>query len=214
MPPALPSDLLERRPDVASAERALAAANARIGVARAAYFPTLRITGSGGFVSAELDSLFSWDSRVWSLGPSLSIPLFTGGRNRAGVARAQGAYDEAIANYRQRVLVAFGEVQDSLTTLHWLGTEADAVQRTVEAAQRTADLARARYEGGIASYLEVIESQRTWLATKLESARLHSQRQVTTVVLIKALGGGWNSETNTIAEITPPASNARDVNKK
>jgi NodT family efflux transporter outer membrane factor (OMF) lipoprotein len=206
VPPALPSDLLERRPDVASAERALASANARIGVARAAYFPSLRITGSGGFVSAELDSLFNWDSRVWSLGPSLSIPLFSAGRNRAGVARAQGAYDEAIANYRQRVLVAFGEVQDSLTAMRWLSTEAEAVQRTIQAAQRTADLARARYEGGIASYLEVIESQRTWLATKLEAARLHSQRQVTTVLLVKALGGGWKPESTTAAPTPPNAA--------
>ncbi len=193
VPPALPSDLLERRPDVASAERQLAAANARIGVARAAYFPSLRLTGSAGFVSAELDNLFNWDSRVWSIGPSISIPLFTGGRRKASMERATAAYDEAMARYRQQVLVAFAEVQEQLTALRLLEAEMATVQRTADAAQRTAALARARYEGGIASYLEVIESQRTFLATKLENARLHSQRQVSTVQLLKALGGGWNS---------------------
>jgi len=191
VPPALPSELLERRPDVARAERQLAAANARIGVARAAYFPSLRITGSAGYVSAELDSLFNWDSRVWSLGPSLSIPLFSGGRNRAALERARSGYDEAIALYRQQVLVAFAEVQEQLTALELLSSESDAIQRTVQAAQRTAELARARYDGGIASYLEVIESQRTLLSTKLESARVQNQRQIATVQLIKALGGGW-----------------------
>lgn len=191
VPPALPSELLERRPDVARAERQLAAANARIGVARAAYFPSLRITGSAGYVSAELDSLFNWDSRVWSLGPSLSIPLFSGGRNRATLERARSSYDEAIVLYRQQVLVAFAEVQDQLTALRLLSSETEAVQRTVRAAQRTAELARARYDGGIASYLEVIESQRTLLSVKLESANVQNQRQIATVQLIKALGGGW-----------------------
>jgi multidrug efflux pump len=194
VPPALPSVLLERRPDVAAAERHLAAANARIGVAKAAFFPVLRLTGSAGFVSAELDSLFNWESRVWSLGPSLSLPIFAGGRNRANLARARGAFEESAALYRQQLLVAFGEVQENLTALKILSTEAEAVARAQDAAQRTLQFASARYEGGVASYLEVIESQRTLLVAELDAAQLHGRRQATLVQLIKALGGGWSSE--------------------
>ncbi|MBL9134235.1 MAG: multidrug efflux RND transporter permease subunit [Verrucomicrobiales bacterium] len=192
VPEALPSDLLERRPDVASAERHLASANARIGMAKAAFFPVLRLTGSAGYASAELDALFSWESRVWSLGPSLSLPIFAGGRNRANLARARSAFDEAVANYRQQVLIAFAEVQELLTAHRLQAEEAEVLQRTHDAAHRTYELARARYEGGIVSYLEVIESQRTLLAVELDMARLHGQRQTVLVQLIKALGGGWH----------------------
>ncbi len=191
VPAGLPSDLLERRPDVATAERQLAAANARIGVAKAAFFPVLRLTGSAGYTSAELDSLFNWDSRFWSIGPSLSLPIFAGGRSRANLARARAAFDEAVAKYRQQVLVAFGEVQENLTALRHLATEAEAVSRSHDSAHRTYELAKARYEGGIVSHLEVIESQRTLLEVELDQARLHTLREVTTVQLIKALGGRW-----------------------
>jgi len=194
VPAALPSELLERRPDVAMSERQMAAASARIGVAKAAFFPVLRLTGSAGFVSAELDSLVNWESRVWSWGPSLSLPIFAGGRNRANLARARGAYEEATARYRQQVLVAFAEVQENLTALRILAAEAEAVGRAVEAAQRTFQFATARYEGGVASYLEVIESQRTLLIAELDEAQLRGRRQATTVQLIKALGGGWTAD--------------------
>ena len=193
IPPALPSALLERRPDIASAERQLAAANARIGVAKAAFFPVLHLTGSAGYISAELDSLFNWDSRVWSIGPKLSLPIFAGGRNKANLARSRGAFEEAAAKYRQQVLVAFGEVQESLTALKHFAVEAEAIARTEEAATRTYNYAKARYEGGIVSYLEVIESMRTLLDTQLDAARVLGQRQNTAVQLIKALGGGWQS---------------------
>jgi multidrug efflux system outer membrane protein len=194
VPAGLASELLERRPDVASAERRLAAANARIGVAKATFFPILRLTGSAGYASADLESVFNWDSRVWSFGPSVSFPLFAGGRNRANLTRARRAYDESAANYRQQVLVAFGEVQENLTALKFMASEAAAIARTREAALRTYEYARARYEGGIVSYLEVIESQRTLLAAELDTARLLGLRQSTAVQLIKALGGGWQSE--------------------
>jgi len=194
VPPGLPSMLLERRPDVASAERQLAAANARIGVAKAAYFPVLRLTGSAGYVSADVESLFNWESRVWSLGPSVSWPLFAGGRNRANLARARAAFDESMAKYRHQVLVAFAEVQEQLTGLKHLADEAAAVERTHAAAQRTYEQARARYEGGIVSYLEVIESQRTLLAAELDNIRLHAVRQIASVQLIKALGGSWTND--------------------
>ncbi|HKX62065.1 MAG TPA: efflux transporter outer membrane subunit [Verrucomicrobiae bacterium] len=192
IPAALPSELLERRPDVAAAERQMAAASARIGVAKAGFFPVLRLTGSAGYASADLESLFNWEGRVWSIGPSLSLPLFAGGRNRATLARSRSAFEEATATYRQQVLVAFGEVQENLSALQFLATESAAVGRTEEAAARTFEYARARYEGGIVSYLEVIESQRTLLATRLDKARLAGQRQITLIQLIKALGGGWH----------------------
>ena len=192
IPPGLPSALLERRPDVAMAERQLAAANARIGVAKAAFFPVLRLTGSAGFTSADVDSLFNWESRIWSLGPSLSLPIFAGGRNKATLAGARAAFAEAGATYRQRVLVAFAEVQETLTALRFLEEEAAAVARTRQAATRTYEYAKARHEGGVLSYFEVIESQRTLLVAELDSATVLGQRQTTTVQLIKALGGGWN----------------------
>src|SRR6185503_9622859 len=192
IPAGLPADLLERRPDVAEAERQLAAANARIGVAKAAFFPVLRLTGSGGYTSADLETLFNWEGRVWTLGPSLSLPLFAGGRNRANLARARAAFDEAMAKYRQQVLVAFSDVQEQLSAGKLLANEAEAVERTREAANRTYEYARARYEGGIVSYLEVIESQRTLLVAELDVAKLLGQRQVAAVQLIRALGGGWH----------------------
>jgi multidrug efflux pump len=192
IPAALPSELLERRPDVAFAERQLAAANARIGVAKAAFFPVLRLTGSAGYASAELESLFDWDSRIWSIGPSLSLPIFAGGRNRANLARSRSAFEEAAAKYRQQVLVAFGEVQENLTAMKLLAMEAEAVERTRDAAKRTYDYANARYEGGIVSYLEVIESNRTLLAAEVDLAKVRGQQQATAVQLIKALGGGWH----------------------
>ena len=120
IPAGLPADLLERRPDVAEAERQLASANARIGVAKAAFFPVLSLTGSGGYVSGDIDTLFKWDSRVWSIGPSLSLPIFAGGRNRANYKRSRAAYEEAVAHYRQQVLVAFGEVENSLSAIRHL----------------------------------------------------------------------------------------------
>ncbi len=192
IPAGLPSQLLERRPDIAAAERQMAAASARIGVAKAAYFPVLRLTGSAGFVSAELDSLFEWDSRVWSLGPSLSLPIFAAGRTRANHARARAAFEESIARYRQQLLVAFAEVQDSLSSARLLAGEAAALERTLDAARRTQQLARARYDGGILDYLGVIESQRTLLATELDAARLLGERQSVAVRLVRALGGGWD----------------------
>jgi NodT family efflux transporter outer membrane factor (OMF) lipoprotein len=191
IPAGLPSDLLERRPDVAAAERRVAAANARIGMAKAAFFPVLRLTGSAGYASAELESLFNWESRVWSFGPSLSLPIFAGGRNRANLGRARQAYEESTALYRQQVLVAFGEVQENLTALKFLAGQAAAISRTREAALRTYQYALARYEGGIVSYLEVIDSQRTLLAADLDLARILGLRQATAVQLVKALGGGW-----------------------
>jgi outer membrane protein, multidrug efflux system len=202
VPAGLPADLLERRPDVGEAERQLAAANARIGVAKAAFFPVLRLTGSGGYLSADVDNLFNWDSRVWSIGPSLSLPIFAGGRNLANYRHSQFAYEESVAKYRQQILVAFGEVENSLAGIRHLADQATAQDRAVANARRAADLATDRYRSGIVSYLEVVDANREALQAERASAQLAGQRQIASVQLIKALGGGW-TEAEIFAKAQP-----------
>jgi multidrug efflux system outer membrane protein len=194
IPAGLPANLLERRPDVAEAERQLASANARIGVAKAAFFPVLTLTGSGGYVSGDIDSLFKWDSRTWSLGPSLSLPIFAGGRNRANYRRSQAAYDEAVARYRQQVLIAFRDVENSLSAIRYLSTQASARERGRANARRAADLAVDRYTSGIVSYIEVVDASRDALSAERLSAQLAGERLIASVQLIKALGGGWTEQ--------------------
>jgi len=194
IPAGLPSELLERRPDVSESERLLASANARIGVAKAAFFPVISLTASGGYLSGELDSLFNWNSRAWSIGPSISLPIFAGGRNRANYHRSQAAFDEAVARYRQQVLVAFGDVENSLSGIRHLADQSAAQERAVSQARRAADLATQRYRSGIVSYIEVIDANRDALSAERANAQLSGQRLITTVQLIKALGGGWSRE--------------------
>jgi multidrug efflux system outer membrane protein len=191
VPAGLPSELLERRPDIAAAESVLAAANARIGVAKAAFFPAISLTGSAGYASGDIDRLFNSDSRLWSIGPSLYLPIFQGGRNRSNLARSRAAFDESVALFRQRVLVAFREVQDALTATQLLADQAAAQERAVAAARRAGTLAQTRYDAGYVNYFEVIDAQRTVLAAERETAQLSAQRLVNSVGLIKALGGGW-----------------------
>ncbi len=193
VPAGLPSDLLERRPDVAAAERSLAAANARIGVAKAAFFPAISLTGSAGFASGDIDNLFKTDSRTWSVGPSLYLPIFQGGRNRANLARSKAAYEESVAEFRQSVLVAFREVQDALTATQLLAEQSAAQDRALAAARRAGALAQKRYDAGFVNYFEIIDAQRTVLTTERASARLAAQRLNNGVLLIKALGGGWTA---------------------
>ncbi|HKW30908.1 MAG TPA: efflux transporter outer membrane subunit [Verrucomicrobiae bacterium] len=195
IPAGLPDELLERRPDVAEAERQLASANAKIGVAKAAFFPVLTLTGSGGYVSGDLDTLFNWSSRTWSIGPSLSLPIFAGGRNRANYQRSQAAYREAVALYRQQVLVAFGDVEDSLAGIRHLADQAAAQQRAVANARRAANLADDRYRSGIVSYIEVVDADRDALTAERANAQLAGRRLIASVQLIKALGGGWEIAT-------------------
>jgi len=193
IPAGLPSDLLERRPDVAQAERQLASANARIGVAKAAFFPVLTLTGSGGYLSADVDSLFNWNSRTWSIGPSLSLPIFAGGRNKAGYQRSKAVFAESVATYRQQVLVAFGEVEDSLSGIRHLTDQSAAQQRAVTHARRAVDLATDRYRSGLVSYIEVVDASRDALQAERGNAQLAGERLIASVQLIKALGGGWNN---------------------
>ncbi|HEX2853063.1 MAG TPA: efflux transporter outer membrane subunit [Opitutaceae bacterium] len=193
VPRGLPAELLERRPDIAAAERALASANARIGVAKAAFFPAISLTGSAGFASGDVDRLFTSDSRAWSIGPSLYLPIFQGGRNRANLERSRAAYDESVALFRQQVLVAFREVQDALTATQFLAEQSAAQDRALASARRATALAQTRYDAGFVSYLEVIDAQRTSLAVERTSAQLAALRLNNSVALIKALGGGWKN---------------------
>lgn len=204
IPAGLPSDLLERRPDVAAAERQLAAANARIGVAKGAFFPVLTLTGSGGYLSGDVEDLFNWNSRTWSIGPSVSLPIFAGGRNRANLERARSVYDESVALYRQQVLVAFGDVEDSLSAIRHLADQAEAQSRAVTSAKRAASLAEDRYRSGIVAYIEVVDANRDELSAERANAQLAGERLIATVQLIKALGGGWN-ENDSVASISPAA---------
>ncbi|MBO9354948.1 efflux transporter outer membrane subunit [Bordetella petrii] len=197
VPPGLPSTLLERRPDIAAAERAMAAANARIGVAKSAFFPSLNITGAAGFESAELGDLFEWSSRTFLLGPlvgaALSLPIFDGGRRQAGLDRARAVYEEDVANYRQTVLTAFREVEDNLANLRILSSQTSAQDAALQASQRAARISHTQYREGSISYLDVIEADRTVLAQQRVAVQLDGERARSAVNLVRALGGGWDT---------------------
>ncbi len=191
IPAGLPSELLERRPDIASAERTLAAANERIGVATAAFFPRIRLTGAGGFESADFGLLFNAESRFWQIGPSISLPIFEGGRNVANLQTARARYEEALGQYRKQLLVAFQEVENALVDLRTLSGEAEAQSRVVAAAQQAYDLSQQQYQKGAINYLDVLDAQRTLLQGQRAQTALLGQQMQATVQLIKALGGDW-----------------------
>jgi len=191
VPAGLPSTLLERRPDVASDERALAAASARIGVAKTAFFPSVSLTASGGFVSPRLGDLTNSQSEIWSFGPVVNLPIFEGGRNRARLEGAEAAYRGAEAKWRQTGITAFQEVQDALTDTTWLRERGTALDATVDASTAAAKLSRSRYDRGLAGYFEVVDSERQALNTQRAAIENDQQRLLAAVSLIKALGGGW-----------------------
>ena len=191
VPLGVPSDVLQRRPDVASAERAMAAANAQIGVATAAFYPSITISPALGFEARSLTSLFEASSVLWSLGATVTQPLLSGGRLGANVDLARANYDATVANYRRVVLTAMQEVEDGITGLAAL-ERADRQARTaVETARRVLELAAARYEGGATTFLDVIAAQQALLSAERLAAQLGGQRLLTSVFLIKALGGDW-----------------------
>lgn len=193
IPAGLPSDLLERRPDVAEAERRLASENARIGIAKAAFFPVVRLTGNMGLESGNIEDLFDWTSRAWSIGPSISLPIFEGGRNFANYSRAKARYEEAVAVYRQQILTAFQEVEDGLSGLRILAEQSGAIRDAVASSGRSAEIAQKRYHTGLESYLEVVDAERIYLQNQQREVRNRGEQLATSVLLIKALGGGWES---------------------
>ena len=193
IPVGLPSELLERRPDIAASERRVAAANALVGVATAAYFPTFTLAASGGYESSSLTKFFSLPNRVWSLGPALFETLFDGGRRRAAREQAVATYDATVASYRESVLAAFEDIEDDLATLRILAEEAAQQSAAVTAAERSLTLAKNRYEGGITTYLEVVTAQTVALANERTAVDLLTRRMTASVDLVRALGGGWRA---------------------
>ena len=188
----LPSQLLERRPDVASAERRVAAANAQIGVAKAAYFPSLGISASGGFSSAMAAGLFSAPNRFWSIGPALAETLFDGGLRRAQTAQAVANYDANVAAYRETVLAGLAEVEDQLSTLRILEQEAGAQDDALASARQSLELTLNQYKAGTVSYLNVVTVQATALASERNAVSIYGSRMIASVGLVRALGGGWS----------------------
>lgn len=195
VPVSLPSELLERRPDIAAFERRMAEANARVGVAQSAFYPRLRFNGLAGLQSVDASSWFDWPSRFWSVGPSLEVPLFTGGRNRAQLEFARAAYTESVAQYRQTVLTAFQEVEDQLAAQGLLAAQMEAELAALKAAQRTLEIADNRYKAGLVTYLEVATAQSATLNLERTTVQLRGEKLVALVGLIKALGGGWEAAT-------------------
>ncbi len=193
IPAGLPSNLLERRPDIAAAQRAMEAANARIGVARAAMFPALNINAAGGGLGGTVAEVFAWSSRSWVLGALLSLPIVDGGRNKANVARSEAALEESVAAYRERVLAAFAEVEDNLAGVRILAEQGAQVDDAVRSARRSAELARKLYDAGRSSYLDLLDAQRNLASVERSAVQLRGNQALTTVALIRALGGGWDA---------------------
>jgi len=218
IPAGLPSTLLQRRPDIAAAASSMAAANDRIGVARAAFFPIISLTASGGFESLELSDLFRWSSRTWALGQvagsAITMPIFDSGRNLARLDVAHSAYEEAVANYRQQVLVAFRDVEDELAAQRLLAEQSAQTDMAAATSGVTTALTERRYEAGDTNYFEVVNTQRNSLAAERAAVQTRGQRFLTTIALIRALGGGWDEPApaaeappeEKTPEITPLAS--------
>lgn len=201
----LPSDLLERRPDIAEAERFMAAQNAQIGVAKAAYYPSLNLFGQGGWQASNIARLANVSSTVWAVGANVAESIFTGGARRAQVQFAQAGYDADVAQYRQTVLSAFQEVQDDLTGLLVLDQAVKSQQLAVDSARRTLDISTSRYTGGLVSYLDVVTAQQNLLNSEQQLAIIQGQRLVTSVLLVKALGGGWDASSLAAVQVKPRA---------
>lgn len=194
IPAGLPSALLERRPDIAAAQHAMEAANARIGVARSAMFPALTLGAGAGGVGTSFADVFNWSSRSWLVGAGLAAPLIDGGRNRANVRRSEAQLAEAVAAYRQSVLGAFAEVEDNLAGLRVLAAQAGEIDDALVSARRSADLAQKLYDAGRSSYLDLLDAQRNLATVERSAVQLRGNRAVATVALIRALGGGWDGK--------------------
>ncbi|MCB1062905.1 MAG: efflux transporter outer membrane subunit [Verrucomicrobiae bacterium] len=195
-PPAIaslsaPTDLLERRPDVAAAERIMMAENARIGIAKAAFFPSVRFSARAGLESGGTSRLFDYASRTWGLGPEVSLPILDAGRNRAELSRAESRYNETVAIYRKTVLDAVRDVDNALVAITRLAERTAAQERTVTSAARTVELSRSRYDAGVVAYFEVVDAQRTELDARRQAVRFQAARHLAAIALVKALGGDW-----------------------
>jgi NodT family efflux transporter outer membrane factor (OMF) lipoprotein len=195
VPVGVPSTLLERRPDIAAAERQMASENEQIGIAKAAYYPSLTLSASGGLQGGQFYNWFTWPSRFWSIGPTFAETLFDAGRRRAQLAQARDAYDATVANYRQTVLTGFQQVEDNLAALRILENEAVAEDEAVRAAQDALNISTYQYKAGTADYLTVIAEQTILLNDQVQAVNILTRRMTSSVLLVEALGGGWNTST-------------------
>lgn len=191
IPAGVPSTVLARRPDVSAAESALAAAQTRVGVAKAAWFPRIALTGSAGYASSDLGDLFQWSARAWGIGAVAALPVFDGGRRKAGIESAGAQFDAALARYREEILVAFKDVEDQLAALRLLAQQSEAQQRAVGSAAHAMALSEARYRNGYVSQLELLDAQRSELRNRRQALQVRSAQYQSTVALVRALGGGW-----------------------
>jgi len=192
IPAGIPSTVLTRRPDVAAAQDSMLAAQSRVGVAKAAYFPNISLTGFAGYGSTDLSDLFKWSSRAWLLGAVASLPVLDGGRRKAGIESTSAELDGAVARYREQVLVAFKDVEDQLAALRLLSEQSEAQGRAVASAGRTTSLSGTRYRAGYVSQLELLDAQRSELRNRRQALQVRSDRYQSTVALVRALGGGWD----------------------
>jgi multidrug efflux system outer membrane protein len=191
IPAGIPGTVLARRPDVSAAQNEMLAAQQRVGVAQAAWFPNVTLTASGGLASGELSDLFKWSARSWLLGAFLSLPLFDGGRRQAGIDSASAEFDGAVSRYREQILVAFRDVEDQLAALRLLSEQADVQRIAVDSASRATSLSEVRYRNGYVSQLDLLDAQRSELRNRRQALQVRSARYQTTVALVRALGGGW-----------------------
>jgi multidrug efflux system outer membrane protein len=192
VPAGIPIELLSRRPDVYASEHRLIAANAQIGVATANFFPNFSLSGSAGFQTNNIDNLFKWSSRVWSITPSASLPIFQGGQLTAALAQTKARYQELVAGYRSTVLLAFADVEDQLSDLHLLAEKTESLEATLTSAREYSRLTEVQYKQGLTTYLQVIDANQNLLNNEISAAQAHLQRLNATVLLIRALGGGWD----------------------
>jgi multidrug efflux system outer membrane protein len=194
VPAGLPGQLLTSRPDVAEAEQNVMALNAQVGVATADFYPTFTLTGSAGFESASAQQLLDWQSKVASIGPGISVPIFEGGRLEANLAAVKAGYQQSVAAYLNQVLIAYGDVEDALTDLHAVTDEVDRMRAAVDASQSYLNIASVQYKQGLVNYLIVIDAERTLLANQLTLSQDVDQQMAASIHLIKSLGGGWNAD--------------------
>jgi multidrug efflux system outer membrane protein len=205
VPLGVPSDMLQRRPDVSSAERQMAYQNAQVGIARTAFYPQITLSGSGGWQSTQIAPLLNAPSLFRSLGADALEPIFEGGRNRANLAAARAAYDQSVANYRESVLTAFQQVEDGISNLSTLSQALTTQHAAVEDARRELTIANNRYIGGATDYLNVITAQTTLLTSQRLETQLLGQQMVSSVYLVKALGGGWDASEIKDQQVHPQA---------
>jgi len=208
VPTGVPSEILERRPDIATSERQMAYQNAQVGLAKAAFYPHITLSPAGGLQSRDITTLVNAPSLFWALGGDILQPIFNGGKNRANLLAAQATYDESVATYRESVLEAFQQVEDGLSGLTLLDRAAQTQQKAVEDSRRALDIANSRYVGGVTTYLDVITAQSTLLTNERLATQLLGQQMVTSVYLVKALGGGWDVSQIQGEQIRPQAIQA------